>query len=169
MTKTNITKAKVRVLIHWYLTGSVIKGKNGFRAMIIDSLDILYQHACSNAIYVSSVRTLNQRLQSASIFVKLIIDSKYFHTYRKRGSDLPEHMLPALFTALSEMGLTFANSKFKRFLKCVMSTHGYNAGRFRSLMNMNAPNVLRVADVVFMEEVQQPEEHPNETSEEVCL
>ncbi len=26
MTKTNITKAKVRVLIHWYLTGSVIKG-----------------------------------------------------------------------------------------------------------------------------------------------
>ena len=26
MTKTRITKAKVRVLIHWYLTGSVIKG-----------------------------------------------------------------------------------------------------------------------------------------------
>ena len=26
MTKTQITKAKVRVLIHWYLTGSVIKG-----------------------------------------------------------------------------------------------------------------------------------------------
>lgn len=26
MTKTRIGKAKVRVLIHWYLTGSVIKG-----------------------------------------------------------------------------------------------------------------------------------------------
>lgn len=26
MTKTNISKAKVRVAIHWYLTGSVIKG-----------------------------------------------------------------------------------------------------------------------------------------------
>ena len=26
MTKTRIKKAKVRVLIHWYLTGSVIKG-----------------------------------------------------------------------------------------------------------------------------------------------
>lgn len=26
MTKTKITKAKVRVAIHWYLTGSVIKG-----------------------------------------------------------------------------------------------------------------------------------------------
>ena len=26
MTKTRITKARVRVLIHWYLTGSVIKG-----------------------------------------------------------------------------------------------------------------------------------------------
>ena len=26
MTKTNISKAKVQVLIHWYLTGSVIKG-----------------------------------------------------------------------------------------------------------------------------------------------
>ena len=26
MTKTRITKAKVRVAIHWYLTGSVIKG-----------------------------------------------------------------------------------------------------------------------------------------------
>ena len=26
MTKTNVSKAKVRVLIHWYLTGSVIKG-----------------------------------------------------------------------------------------------------------------------------------------------
>jgi uncharacterized OsmC-like protein len=26
MTKTRITKAKVRVLIHWYLTGSVTKG-----------------------------------------------------------------------------------------------------------------------------------------------
>lgn len=26
MTKTRIAKAKVRVLIHWYLTGSVIKG-----------------------------------------------------------------------------------------------------------------------------------------------
>lgn len=26
MTKTRITKAKVRVLIHWYLTGSVLKG-----------------------------------------------------------------------------------------------------------------------------------------------
>ena len=26
MTKTQIKKAKVRVLIHWYLTGSVIKG-----------------------------------------------------------------------------------------------------------------------------------------------
>ena len=27
MTKTKVSKAKVRVLIHWYLTGSVIKGK----------------------------------------------------------------------------------------------------------------------------------------------
>ena len=26
MTKTRITRAKVRVLIHWYLTGSVIQG-----------------------------------------------------------------------------------------------------------------------------------------------
>jgi hypothetical protein len=26
MTKTRIAKARVRVLIHWYLTGSVIKG-----------------------------------------------------------------------------------------------------------------------------------------------
>ena len=26
MTKTRITRAKVRVVIHWYLTGSVIKG-----------------------------------------------------------------------------------------------------------------------------------------------
>jgi uncharacterized OsmC-like protein len=26
MTKTRIVRAKVRVLIHWYLTGSVIKG-----------------------------------------------------------------------------------------------------------------------------------------------
>ena len=26
MTKTKIGKAKVRVLIHWYLTGSVLKG-----------------------------------------------------------------------------------------------------------------------------------------------
>jgi hypothetical protein len=26
MTRTRIAKAKVRVLIHWYLTGSVIKG-----------------------------------------------------------------------------------------------------------------------------------------------
>ena len=26
MTQTNITKAKVRVVIHWYLKGSVIKG-----------------------------------------------------------------------------------------------------------------------------------------------
>jgi hypothetical protein len=26
MTKTRITKARVRVLIHWYLMGSVIKG-----------------------------------------------------------------------------------------------------------------------------------------------
>ena len=35
MTKTRITKAKVRVLIHWYLTGSVIKGTvdSGCRAV----------------------------------------------------------------------------------------------------------------------------------------
>lgn len=26
MTKTKMSKAKVRVLIHWYLTGSVLKG-----------------------------------------------------------------------------------------------------------------------------------------------
>ncbi len=26
MTKTRVSKAKVRVLIHWYLTGSVLKG-----------------------------------------------------------------------------------------------------------------------------------------------
>ena len=26
MSKTRVSKAKVRVLIHWYLTGSVIKG-----------------------------------------------------------------------------------------------------------------------------------------------
>ncbi len=26
MTKTNVSKAKVRVVIHWFLTGSVLKG-----------------------------------------------------------------------------------------------------------------------------------------------
>jgi hypothetical protein len=132
---------------------SVTHGPDAFRQFVIDSLDVVHMSATSNRVYVSSVRTLQQRKETASILLKLITDSQYYHGH-SRGSNVPEQMLPALFTALSEIGLSFGNSKYKRFLSSVMSTHGINAGRFRCLIDMDAPSVHAVAQVLYVGEVE---------------
>jgi hypothetical protein len=119
---------------------TVTREEGGFRRFVIDNLNSLHHCATDNSVFCAATLTKEQREDTIRLLCKQMTDFHYFSGVR--GATLSPEKTTGIIIALSSLGLSFTESRWRKYAQTLVSSWGPNLDFFRFLVPIHPQLIL---------------------------